>query len=141
MSSQQSVNSSSSSQISDLLTSSQIHYLMMQEEVPTEILDLDFFWRPNNDMSQSEPQHSDENDTLVDEVSDSQLVAFVNQYQQPEESDPMADGISDSQIAAFAHQEEQCEAMKSRLPPNVLEELEQPFDTGKLSCTTLPYAL
>ena len=49
MSSQQSANSSSSSQISDLLTSSQIHYLMMQEEVPAEILDLDFFWRPNHE--------------------------------------------------------------------------------------------
>ena len=77
-------------------------------------------------MSQSEPQHRDENDSMINDVSDSQLVAFVNQYQQPEESDPMADGISDSQIAAFAHQEEQCEAMKSHLPPNVLEELEQP---------------
>jgi hypothetical protein len=126
----------SSSQISDLLTSSQIYYLMMQEEVPEETLDLNFFWRANNEMNQNEPQHREEGESMADDITDSQLAAFVDQCQQPKEGDPMADGISDSQIAAFANQEEQREAIKSHLPGNVLEELEHPFSTSKLSCTS-----
>ena len=101
MSTQQTTNSQTS-QISDLITSSQMCYLLRNEEIPEEIVDMDFFWRPNGEIVQDESQHQVE-----------------------------ADGTSDSQIAVFADKEERWEAMKSDLPSNILEELEHPFSTGK----------
>jgi hypothetical protein len=105
---------------------------MMEQAVLEEIHDLDFFWRG----SQNEPHHHEELNSMTTDLTDSQLAAFVNQYQQHEESYLMEDGITDSQIAAFAEKEEQRESNKSHLPPNVIEELEHPFNIGKLSCTS-----
>ena len=101
MSTQQTTNSETS-QISDLVTSSEMCYLMRNEEIPQEIIGMDFFWRPNEEIVQNISQHQVE-----------------------------ADGISDSQIAVFADKEERWETMKSDLPSYVLEELERPFSTGK----------
>ena len=93
---------SQTSKISDLVTSSEMCYLMRNEEIPEEIIGMDFFWRPNEEIVQNVSQHQVE-----------------------------ADGTSDSQIAVFADKEERWEAMKSDLPSNILEELEHPFSTGK----------
>jgi hypothetical protein len=75
---------------------------MRNEEIPEEIMDIDFFWRADAEIVQNESQHQ----VPTDDISDSQMVAFVDQ-------------------------EEQRELMKFDLPSNVLEELERPFSTGK----------
>ena len=62
------------SEVSDIISSLQLCYLeLLQEEMPTEVLDLDFFWNPEGDTSTA----NDDDDG----VSDSQLVRHADEIE------------------------------------------------------------
>ena len=66
------------SQVSDILSSSQLCYLeLLQEEMPTEVLDLDFFWNPEGDV----PTVDGTPTVDEDEVTDSQLVRIADEIE------------------------------------------------------------
>jgi hypothetical protein len=66
---------SQSSELSDLLSSSQLCYLeLLQQEIPEEILDLDYFWHPETGADQSGGMTSDD-------ISDSQLVRYAEEIE------------------------------------------------------------
>ena len=66
---------SQSSEATNLLSSSQLCYLeLLQQEVPEEILDLDYFWHPETGADQSGEMSSDD-------ISDSQLVRYAEEME------------------------------------------------------------
>jgi hypothetical protein len=71
---------SQSSEVSDTLTSSQLCYLeLLQQEIPEGVLDLDYFWHPEDRTSTGNQQAQQSIES--DDLSDSQLVTFMDEFE------------------------------------------------------------
>jgi hypothetical protein len=71
---------SQSSEISDILTSSQLCYLELpQQEIPEGVLDLAYFWHPEDRTPTGSQQTQQSKET--DDLSDSQLVTFMDEFE------------------------------------------------------------
>ena len=67
--------------MSDILSSSQLCYLeLSQQEMAEDVLDLDFFWNPE-DRTPTGSQHAQQLEDITNDLSDSQLVRCMEEFE------------------------------------------------------------